>query len=139
MATERLRRYGVKVVPGDLLLAKGRDTPELATEHSTNESIEKVVLPMPGYDVQYPTNEIGQLYQDLMEGENVQFDKSAPEESKAKGSYRCLVTSVANLTYEYELIEERDLANVMFSFDLPKGSYATMFFRELMLKTVARD
>jgi TruD family tRNA pseudouridine synthase len=138
MATERLRRYGNKVVPGDLLLAEGGDFPELATEHSLNEAIEKVVLPMPGYDVRYPQNEIGQLYQDLLTRENVRFDKSAPEESKAKGAYRRLITSVSNLTYEL-LPLEGDSVNVKFSFELPKGSYATMLLRELMLKTVARD
>ena len=138
MATERLRRFGNKVVPGDLLLAEGSTLPEYATEDSLDEPIEKIVLTMPGYGVLYPGNEIGQLYQDILKRENVQFDKSAQEESKAKGSYRRLITSVGNLTYDLVPTEGVSV-NATFSFDLPKGSYATMFLRELMLKTVARD
>lgn len=140
MATERLRRFGNKVVPGDLLLTEGSTLPVYATGDSLDEPIEKIVLTMPGHGVLYPANEIGQLYQDILNRENVQFDKSAQEEeSKAKGSYRRLITSVGNLAYDLLPAAGGGSVDATFSFDLPKGSYATMFLRELMLKTVARD
>jgi TruD family tRNA pseudouridine synthase len=145
MATERMRRYGNVVVVGDLLLPEGSSSgkPTIVTDDDVeSKSISNVVLPMPGYDILYPTNAIGQLYQDFLQQENVQFDKNAlHDESKARGSYRRLISFAENLTFEVVPSTEQDLkvVDVKFTFDLSKGSYATMFLRELMLKTVARD
>jgi tRNA(Glu) U13 pseudouridine synthase TruD len=144
MATERMRRYGNTVVAGDLLLAEGcSNKPFVASESDVgSKSIANVVLPMPGYGTIYPSNDIGQLYQKFLEQENVHFDKNAlHDESKARGSYRRLIAYVENLTYEVAPSNENstEVVDVKFTFSLLKGSYATMFLRELMLKTVARD
>jgi tRNA pseudouridine13 synthase len=140
MATSRIQLYGSKVVVGDLLLLNGGNKPEIATDALLDEPFENVVLPMVGYDVLYPTNKIGECYQSFLAGENVKFEKNAPDESTAKGSYRRLVARADNLSYEMLANNSASgTTDVRFIFDLPKGSYATMFFRELMLKTVARD
>jgi tRNA pseudouridine13 synthase len=151
MATERMQRYGNQVVVGDLvLLDDGSTKPIIVTETDLigpsirdGIKIENVVLPMPGYDTVYPTNEIGSLYQDFLQKEQVKFDKHmVNDESKARGSYRRLIVHVENLTYErfpYTASHSDNIVDVKFTFTLPKGSYATMLLRELMLKTVARD
>jgi tRNA pseudouridine13 synthase len=147
MATERMKRYGNQVVVGDLvLLDDGNNKPIIVTETDLNGPskndairISNVVLPMPGYDILYPTNEIGSLYQEFLQKEQVQFEKHIiNNESKARGSYRRLIVYVENLTHE-RLSSNNTVVDVKFTFNLPKGSYATMFLRELMLKTVARD
>jgi tRNA pseudouridine13 synthase len=147
MATERMKRYGNQVVVGDLvLLDDGNNKPIIVTETDLNGPskndairISNVVLPMPGYDILYPTNEIGSLYQEFFQKEQVQFEKHIiNDESKARGSYRRLIVHVENLTHE-RLSSNNTVVDVKFTFNLPKGSYATMFLRELMLKTVARD
>lgn len=138
MATERMRLYGNKVVIGDLILRNGSNKPEVVTVDLLNESFENVVLPMVGFDVQYPDNSVGQLYFDLLKSENVAFHKSSPEESKAKGSHRRLIAKVCNLSYEPFTGKDNEMDVKMF-FDLPKGSYATMLLREMLLKTVVRD
>lgn len=145
MATERMRRYGNVVVVGDLLFPEGSSSgkPTIAcADDAGSKSIANVVLPMPGYDVLYPTNAVGQLYKDFLEEENVKFEKNALyDESTARGSYRHLISLPENLTYEVLPSTDNDaeLVDVKLTFDLCKGSYATMLLRELMLKTVARD
>jgi tRNA(Glu) U13 pseudouridine synthase TruD len=89
-----------------------------------------------------------------------------PEEGTSKGSYRHIIAHAMNNDVKFRRIFSRDEdkkynhnetknvavndagslsrrhnedVNVQFKFQLPKGSYATMFLRELMLTTVVRD
>lgn len=138
MATERIRLYGIKVVLGDLI--KVRESEQILIVDETtlhNANIEDVVLPMPGFDSIYPKNEVLIFFEKIMKEENVSFLKNVPDEAKIKGSYRRLIERADNVSYE--LTNDDDSVNVKFSFNLPSGTYATMFFRELMLSTVARD
>ena len=111
---------------------------------SKTASIYDVVLPMLGYDSILPDNEVGRYCETLLRNENVSFDKDSPAEATAKGSYRQILAKADHVSYEMipdqdrDKDEDNDLVNVKFSFDLPTGTYATMFFRELMLTTVAR-
>lgn len=142
MATERMLLFGTKVVAGDLVLLDGSDKVEIITDASLSTArIDDVVLPMPGYDSLYPKNEVGRMYEALLKEENVRFEKDAPEEAKAKGSYRRLLARAENLSFEFLPGDDEggDSVNAKFLFDLPTGTYATMFFRELMLTTVSRD
>jgi hypothetical protein len=47
-------------------------------------SITDVVLPLPGFGVSYPENEIGELYHDFLKKENVILDKEGPDELTRK-------------------------------------------------------
>ena len=147
MATERMQLYGNRIVSGDLVLAKASDSkPIVATETDLVDESKKdvfnmanVVLPMPGYDTIYPNHKIGILYKEFLRKDNVQFDKSGVhDEAKARGSYRRLIAHVDKLLFERQPCKS-SLVNMKLKFHLPKGSYATMLLRELMLKTVARD
>lgn len=140
IASERLQLYGRKVVAGDLIKADG-DEVSIATEDTaSNHTLEQVVLPLPGYNMQYPDNEIGKRYMELLADENVKFEKNAPLEATAKGSYRRLIVAMTSL--EIRLLEEDESSSTadafQLSFDLPSGSYATMLLRELMVSTVTR-
>ncbi len=130
----------------------------IETEEETNNfSLLDVVLPLPGYSVQYPTNEIGEFYKKLME-----IDHLNPQEMKGKdkdyslpGEYRHLLVEAQNLKYDFvrysdytrPLINCKEPHNIddkengeekplllalVLSFDLPPSSYATMVLREIM-------
>jgi tRNA pseudouridine13 synthase len=116
---------------------------------STNINMSQIVLPLPGYNIQYPQNEIGELYKTILHDDGVDLvTKSKSPESTAKGSYRKLIQQANNLTWsnvtrydELGATAQHDPAVdiARFTFELESGCYATMMLRELMLTTMARD
>jgi tRNA pseudouridine13 synthase len=133
VASARIQRHGKKPVKGDLY--QDNDSEEVKVLNSDDQlvSISQVVLPLPGFNVRYPENDIGDLYTELLRNDAVAFEKSALSESSAKGGYRRLVVHPMALTSE---MISSDV--VQLSFQLPKGGYATMLLRELMLTTGTR-
>jgi tRNA pseudouridine13 synthase len=141
MASKRLSLYGASVVTGDLIDEDG--VVRIVDDSFLSSKclrFEDVVLPLPGYDVQYPSHKVGEYYRDLLERDGVDFRKDAPPESTAKGDYRKLVTRAYNFTFEPTARNnDGQQLDVKLKFDLPTGSYATMLLRELMLTTVVRN
>jgi tRNA pseudouridine13 synthase len=142
VASRRVKLYGDTVVKGDLYFEKDGDHRDNIKVVEGNEvpsiAISQVVLPLPGYNVQYPTNEIGQFYCDLLETDCVKFEKNAIPEATANGSYRKLIVHPGNLSADTGSSDSA-CGSMKLSFQLPKGCYATMLLRELMLTTVVRS
>jgi TruD family tRNA pseudouridine synthase len=138
LASLRLKLHGASVVPGDIVLPSSNDGVQVVTTADCHTySIFDVVLPLPGYGVQLPTNEVGAMYEQMLKREGVSFAREGVvPESTAKGSYRHVFQKATNLSCT-RLDTEPEL-NVKLCFDLPAGSYATMLLRELMLTTIAR-
>lgn len=140
MATQRIQRYGRKVIKGDLFVVDGKEQEVfVADEDTSSVGFENVVLPLPGYNIRYPENEIGKLYRDFLEKEKVSFSSDAPPEATAKGSYRRLIVHAANLDVSFDDDAEETTSSMTLKFDLRSGSYATSMLRELMLTTVKRE
>jgi tRNA pseudouridine13 synthase len=130
----------MNVIRGDLVLPGNSDQVEMVTDENLSAfRMADVVLPLPGYSICYPDNDVGACYRDILNRDGIAFEKDAPEEATTKGSYRHLIAKATNLYHELLVDDEDSAPNVRFQFDLPKGSYATMFLRELMLTTVVRD
>jgi tRNA pseudouridine13 synthase len=142
VASRRVKLYGGTSVKGDLYFEKDGNHRDNIKVVQGNEvphiAISQVVLPLPGYNVQYPTNEIGQFYRDLLETDNVKFEKNAVPEATANGSYRKLIVHPGNLS-AVTGSSDSTCGRMNLSFQLPKGCYATMLLRELMLTTVVRS
>jgi TruD family tRNA pseudouridine synthase len=146
-ATERIKLYGTKTVKGDLYLEDDRegqsDVKVVVSDYEESTvQLSQVVLPLPGYKIQYPENEIGQVYQKLLQRDYVSFDQNAPAEATAKGSYRRLITLPDNLDVSFDVLDEssaRTSNSMKLKFDLPKGCYATVLMRELFLSTATRS
>ncbi len=141
VTSRRVKLYGDKVVEGDLYLDKDGDHRDNVKVVQGNEKppivISQVVLPLPGYNVQYPTNETGEFYGELLATDGIKFEKNAVAEATANGSYRKLIVRPAKLSVEAES-SDSSCETMKLSFQLPKGSYATMLLRELMMTTVVR-
>lgn len=111
-ASHRWAKYGSKVIPGDLILNTKEDTfgddveeeshfqraRSLSEEEveSGKYSIFDVVLPGPGFDVEYPKNDIGQFYVDFMkQPENGGLDphrmRRPIKDFNVSGNYRHLL------------------------------------------------
>ena len=70
MASERLKRFGTSVVKGDLYRVEGKgEASDVRVVENDCASINfsQIVLPLPGYSIRYPDNEMGVLYRDFLE------------------------------------------------------------------------
>lgn len=103
---------------------------------------------LPGYNIQYPSNEIGEFYTEILSADGVELSKGGVSEGTAKGSYRKLIQKASNLKWsivpeyrvgEPELSKDPVVSSAQFTFELGSGCYATMMLRELMLTTMARE
>lgn len=109
--------------------------------------ISQIILPLPGYNIQYPTNKMGELYQAILAEDGIKLSKDKIPEATAKGSYRKLIQKANDLKWEMvgseanSTNESNDaiITDAKFTFELESGSYATMMLRELMVTTMSRD
>ena len=148
VATERVKRLGIRVVKGDLYIKHNGSGDVQVVNDPSGIDITEVVLPLPGYTVKYPSNEIGDLYAEIMRADGVQLSvKNEVEEATAKGNYRKLIQKAACL--RWDIVTDKDESNLTsdtdpvvdaacVSFELSSGCYATMMLRELMVTTMAR-
>jgi tRNA pseudouridine13 synthase len=139
MASERIKRLGPQPAVGDLYQEDGQTREVKVVTDPTKVTLGMIVLPLPGYDVEYPTNEIGDLYRSTLKADGVEFKKDAVPEATAKGAYRNLVAPANNLAVSFvDTNDDGTVGNALFTFELQAGSYATMLLRELMCTTMSR-
>lgn len=135
VASKRIELFGTSVVEGDLVINTENDKPQAEVDENgdvfeedvasnnfvkvrslTKEDIESgkytifdVVLPSPGYDVVYPTNEqLRQVYVDEMSKDGLNPDdmQRRVKEFSLSGSYRNIMSKPGNL--EYEIVNYED-------------------------------
>ncbi|KAM9029432.1 pseudouridylate synthase PUS7L isoform 2-T2 [Ara ararauna] len=150
----RLKIYGSKVVEGDLVFSEENDESNFlndkvhvvtaAEELANKYSINQVVLPMVGHSIKYPSNKVGQWYQERLSKDELQMCKFrvSPLQLNIPGCYRPILKNVQNLSYFFEVnekaikIEDSHLneskISLHISFDLDPSCYATVCLREIM-------
>lgn len=153
-ASYRLEAYGTKVVAGDLICLD-EDADEhfpgskvhLVTgeEESANTyTIHQVVLPVLGYNAQYPENKVGQWYRGVLSRDGLQACRFRVPALKLNvpGCYRHILKHPHNVSYQ--LVHPDSDVNVegshaddvtsslSISFDLDASCYATVCLREMM-------
>ncbi|ANB12520.1 pseudouridine synthase PUS7 [Sugiyamaella lignohabitans] len=126
VASERLKRYGLKIVPGDLVVDdsnnngndkkdSSQDVDEVSeteeyvrarvvTEEeiaSGTKTIYDVVLPTPGFDVEYPGNDLRDVYRTVMESDGIDFlnMRRNIKEFSLAGNYRQVVIRPGNVEW----------------------------------------
>lgn len=155
-ASYRLATYGSRVVEGDLVcLEEDVDDEHLPSskvhlvteedESANTYAIHQVVLPVLGYNIQYPKNKVGQWYQEVLSRDGLQTCrfKIPPLKLNVPGCYRKILKHPHNLSYQ--LIEDADIdvkkdgshideatVSLLISFDLDASCYATVCLREIM-------
>ncbi|KAJ3227133.1 multisubstrate pseudouridine synthase 7 [Clydaea vesicula] len=126
MVSLRIKTYGMKLVVGDLVLIKekslhssttGGRNPQnvliLNEENLQKYSIKDLVLPLPGYDIIYPTNSIREEYKNFMAKDNIDYKGMKREERdfSLPGNYRYVFASVQNLKVTALSLNEMDIKN----------------------------
>ncbi|CAF2479447.1 unnamed protein product [Rotaria sp. Silwood2] len=117
-----------------------------------------VVLPLPGYDIKYPLNDIHSWYKDLLNEDGINIDqmKYQVKDYSLPGNYRQFIVRPGQVDYrivyydnmnddplqsDYDRLMNHDTnikselnkyMGLILAFSLPKSSYATMALREIL-------
>jgi tRNA pseudouridine13 synthase len=147
VASERIRRFGTKVVPGDLICTKKGDVDAAdavtiyeGPDGGKEVTLSDVVLPLPGYGMVYPPHLL-QLYNDILEGDGLSMDKlknNKMAETSMRGAYRHLIEVPSRVSYSFEE-EGNPAAAVVLRYALGSGCYATIALREVMKELRVED
>ncbi|XP_016835994.1 pseudouridylate synthase 7 homolog-like protein isoform X1 [Cricetulus griseus] len=153
-ASYRLAAYGSRVVEGDLICLD-EDVDEhvssskvhLVTkqeESARTYAIHQVVLPVLGYNIQYPDNKLGQWYQGVLSRDGLQACRFRVPALKLNvpGCYRHILKYPHNVSYQLVHSDINDkvegshdndaTSSLSISFDLDASCYATVCLREMM-------
>uniref|UniRef100_A0A4W4GTY2 Pseudouridylate synthase 7 homolog n=1 Tax=Electrophorus electricus TaxID=8005 RepID=A0A4W4GTY2_ELEEL len=149
MVSRRVEAYGLKAVEGDLML-KGGMAEEL--------TILDVVMPLPGFDVIYPTHEVGKGYRELLAADNLDINnmRHKVRDYSLAGAYRRVLIRPSDVRWEvihYDdprvplvytdvdkledkpppvYLTEGKYRALKMEFSLPPSTYATMAIREVL-------
>ncbi|XP_060548661.1 pseudouridylate synthase 7 homolog isoform X3 [Pantherophis guttatus] len=157
IVSQRIEEYGLKAVPGDLVL-KGGTAVHIEEADVDNYTIHDVVMPLPGFDVIYPKHKIGESYKEMLASDNLDINnmKHKIRDYSLSGAYRKVIIRPQNVSWE--LIEYDDPKIPLFTtdldklegkipaalatggkykalkmeFSLPPSAYATMAIREVL-------
>jgi len=114
--SERMRKFGLKKVDGDFV-----------------NSRQDVVLPLIGYKSKFPTGEIGEIINALMEKEGItkEIFKHEIKFLSRKGDLRKINLNFKEFNYSVASPESKETkTDIRFKFWLEKGAYATVLLRE---------
>uniref|UniRef100_A0A8C3AB27 Pseudouridylate synthase 7 homolog n=1 Tax=Cyclopterus lumpus TaxID=8103 RepID=A0A8C3AB27_CYCLU len=157
MVSRRIEAFGLKAVEGDLVL-KGTAAHALSAEEAESCSIHDIVMPLPGFDVIYPTHPVGKGYRELLSADGLDIDnmRHKVRDYSLAGAYRRILirpTDVSWLVIQYddprislvhsdvEILEnkpapvfnkEGKYRALRMEFSLPPSTYATMAIREVL-------
>ncbi|CAF4575167.1 unnamed protein product [Rotaria sp. Silwood1] len=161
IVSKRLITYGTEILIGDLYINDiNNDTNVFyVTENNRNNiKIEQLVLPLPGYDIKYPLNDIHSWYKDLLNEDGINIDqmKYQVKDYSLPGNYRQFIVRPGQVDYrivyydnmnddplqsDYDRLINHDnnlkselnkYKGLILAFSLPKSSYATMALREIL-------
>ncbi|KAM5236847.1 pseudouridylate synthase 7 homolog isoform 2-T2 [Ctenodactylus gundi] len=157
MVSKRIEDYGLKPVPGDLVL-KGATASYIEEEDVNNYSIHDVVMPLPGFDVIYPRHRISEAYREMLATDNLDIDNMRHKirDYSLSGAYRKIIIRPQNVSWEVVAYDDpkiplfnTDVDNLegkpppvfasegkykalKMDFSLPPSTYATMAIREVL-------
>ncbi|RXM92477.1 Pseudouridylate synthase 7-like [Acipenser ruthenus] len=157
LVSRRIEEFGLKAVPGDLVL-RGATAEPLSESEVADYSIHDVVMPLPGFDVIYPTHTIGDGYKEMMEADGLDINNMRHKirDYSLSGAYRKIITRPQEVSWEVisyddlkiplvhtdvEKLEgklppvypkEGQYRALRMEFSLPPSCYATMAIREVL-------
>ncbi|XP_066489538.1 pseudouridylate synthase 7 homolog isoform X3 [Tiliqua scincoides] len=157
MVSKRIEEYGLRAVPGDLVL-KGGTAVYIEEDEVDSYAIHDVVMPLPGFDVIYPKHKIGEAYKDILAADNLNISnmKHKIRDYSLSGAYRKVIIRPQNVNWElvvYDdpkiplfntdldklegkppavLATEGKYKALKMEFSLPPSTYATMAIREVL-------
>uniref|UniRef100_A0A8C6WE08 Pseudouridylate synthase 7 homolog n=1 Tax=Neogobius melanostomus TaxID=47308 RepID=A0A8C6WE08_9GOBI len=157
MVSRRIEAFGLKPVEGDLML-RGTTAHVLSAEEAATHSIHDIVMPLPGFDVIYPSHHVGSGYREMLSADGLDIDnmRHKIKDYSLAGAYRRVVIRPSDVSWE--VIQYDDPRNPLvhtdieklenkpapvfstegkyralrMEFSLPSSTYATMAIREIL-------
>ncbi|XP_041441200.1 pseudouridine synthase 7 L homeolog isoform X2 [Xenopus laevis] len=157
MVSKRIEEFGLKVVPGDLVL-KGDTAVQVEEGNVDNYTINDIVMPLPGFDVIYPKHKIAAAYEEILAADNLDIKnmRHRVKDYSLSGAYRKIVICPQDVSWEVvsyddpkiplvqtdldklegkalpEYNKEGKYRALKMEFSLPPSTYATMAIREVL-------
>ncbi|CAJ1056247.1 pseudouridylate synthase 7 homolog isoform X1 [Xyrichtys novacula] len=157
MVSRRIEAFGLKAVEGDLVL-RGTTAHVLSAEEAESHSIHDIVMPLPGFDVIYPTHHVGKGYGELLSADGLDINnmRHKVKDYSLAGAYRRIIIRPSDVSWEviqyedprlslvhsdFEKLENKPAPVVnnegkyralKLEFSLPPSTYATMAIREVL-------
>ncbi|XP_040199452.1 pseudouridylate synthase 7 homolog isoform X2 [Rana temporaria] len=157
MVSRRIEEYGLKVVPGDLVL-KGATAVVLEENDIEGYSIHDIVMPLPGFDVIYPKHKLAAAYEEMLAADKLDIKnmRHKIKDYSLAGAYRKVLLRPQDVSWEIvsyddtkiplvrtdlEKLEGKPLPvfnkdgkykALKMEFSLPSSTYATMAIREVL-------
>ncbi|CAG5131183.1 unnamed protein product [Candidula unifasciata] len=164
MVSRRLKVFGMKPIIGDLAIKGNPEntekvSPVVITQDNLDQfSLHDVVLPLPGYDVIYPKNEVHSWYRETLAEDGLDIDnmRRPQKDYSLPGAYRQMTVCPTNVSWSHhryddcslpltlsdmDVIKEVTLPAshnkgkfkaVVLKMNLPSSCYATMALREVL-------
>ncbi|KAG1929645.1 pseudouridylate synthase [Pimephales promelas] len=101
MVSRRVEAYGLRAVEGDLIL-RGGSAHVLSADDAEKHSIHDVVMPLPGFDVIYPTHSVGRGYGEMLSADDldIQNMRHKVRDYSLAGAYRKLLIRPSDVSWE---------------------------------------
>ncbi|KAF7649313.1 hypothetical protein LDENG_00143520, partial [Lucifuga dentata] len=157
MVSRRIEAFGLKAVEGDLIL-RGTEAHLLSAEEAETHSVHDVVMPLPGFDVIYPSHHVGKGYREMLSADGLDIDnmRHKVKDYSLAGAYRRIIIRPSDVSWEViqyddprislvhtdvEKLEDKPAPvfnkegkyrALRMEFSLPPSSYATMAIREVL-------
>ncbi|NP_001016884.1 pseudouridylate synthase 7 homolog [Xenopus tropicalis] len=157
MVSKRIEEYGLKVVPGDLVL-KGDTAVPVEEGNVDSYTINDIVMPLPGFDVIYPKHKVAAAYEEILAADNLDIKnmRHRVKDYSLAGAYRKIVIRPQDVSWEVVSYDDPKIPLVQtdldklegkalpeyktegkyralkMEFSLPPSTYATMAIREVL-------
>ncbi|KAK7891407.1 hypothetical protein WMY93_023370 [Mugilogobius chulae] len=129
MVSRRIEAFGLKPVEGDLVL-RGTTAHVLSAEEVESHSIHDVVMPLPGFDVIYPSHHVGAYRRVVIRPTDVSWQVIQYDDPRVP----LVHTDVEKLENKAAPVfnTEGKYRALRMEFSLPSSTYATMAIREVL-------
>lgn len=104
IVSRRLQTYGNVVLIGDLYIKDTNNDQQVdyVTESNRHDiQLEQIVLPLPGYDMKYPSNELHSWYRQLLRDDQIDIDqmKCDIKDYSLPGHYRAFIVRASQVEH----------------------------------------
>ena len=171
IVSRRIRENPTQPIVGDLVISgndgrlatsSSQEVKHLTVDDLPHYTIFDVVMPLPGYDVEYPRGEVGEFYAKMLaaDGLDIKYMRREQREYSLPGSYRKIVNRPSHLSWQIcaytdpnlpltlndedallgmSLEQETDgiFRAVVLDLELGASTYATMALREVTREETA--